>query len=117
VRWRPEEAREVFLGCENDPRALCLAGLLERDEDEIRQAADLGDAFAQARISVETHGEESFWWAEKSAAQGERNGFCRLAHCYHRGIGCVKDAERAKENFLVAAAWICERDDFFGPVI
>jgi hypothetical protein len=42
-----EEARQVFLGCENDARALCFAGWLISDIDEIRRAAYLGDAFAQ----------------------------------------------------------------------
>jgi hypothetical protein len=62
-----EEAREVFLGCEKDPRALCFAGWLD-DIDEIRQAAVLGDAFAQAWMAGGTDGEECFRWAEKSAA-------------------------------------------------
>ncbi len=69
-----DDARQVFLGCENDPRALCFAGLLERDEDEIRRAAELGDSFAQAWMAEETEYEERFCWAEKSAAQGERDG-------------------------------------------
>jgi hypothetical protein len=63
------EARQVFLGCENDPRALCFAGFIIRDDDEIHRAADLGDAFAQAVIAKENvGGNESFCWAKKSAA-------------------------------------------------
>jgi hypothetical protein len=42
------EARQVFLGCENDPRVICFAGVLVRDFDNIRRASDLGDAFVQA---------------------------------------------------------------------
>jgi TPR repeat protein len=94
-----EEARQVFLGCENDSRALCFAGILGWHEDEIRRAAELRDAFAQAWMAWETVGEESFRWAEKSSAQGERNGFYKLGQCYRRGIGCEEDAERAKDNF------------------
>jgi hypothetical protein len=98
-----EEARQVFLGCENDTRALCLAGFLGGTFDEIRRSADLGDAFAQARMAVHTDDEdECFRWAEKSAAQGERDGFTRLGYCYRHGEGCVGDAERAVVNFLVA---------------
>jgi TPR repeat protein len=94
----------VFLGCENvDPRALCFAGLLGENEDEIRRAADLGDAFAQAEMALRSAGQERFRWAEKSAAQEERDSFCYLGHCYHVGIGCEKNSERAKKNFLVAA--------------
>jgi hypothetical protein len=40
---------------------------------------------------------------KKSAAQGERDGFCCLGCCYRNGEGCEQDAERAKENHLVAA--------------
>jgi hypothetical protein len=98
-----EEARQVFLCRENDPRALCFAGVLVIDFDKLRRAADLGDAFAQAEIAVHTGDEESFRWAEKSAAQGERNGFFQHGYCYRDGIGCKQDPERANGNFLVAA--------------
>jgi TPR repeat protein len=95
-----EEARQVFLGCESDPRALCFAGLLGGLNDEIRRAADLGDAFAQALVAEETRDEERFLWAEKSAAQGEREGFYWLGRCYQDGNGCEQDAERARDSFL-----------------
>jgi hypothetical protein len=48
-----EEAR-VFLSCENDPRALCFAGVLGGRADEVRRAAELGDAFAQASMAERT---------------------------------------------------------------
>jgi TPR repeat protein len=98
-----EEARRVFFGCETDIRALCFAGLLGGTFDEIRRSADLGDPFAQACMAGQTGSKESFSWAEKSAAQGEHDGFCHLGYCYRDGIGCERDVERAKENFLVAA--------------
>jgi hypothetical protein len=87
-----EEARQVFLGCENDPTAVCFAGTLARSFDEVHRAGDAGDAFAQALMA-----------AEKSVAKGERDGFYWLGHCYQHGIGCEEDAERAKENYLVVA--------------
>jgi hypothetical protein len=98
-----EEARQVFLGCENDPRALCFAGVIGKVEDEIRRAADLGDAFAQTNMAWRTIGQEGFRWAEKSAAQGERDAFYCLGQCFRHGIRRVKDEEKAQENFLVAA--------------
>jgi hypothetical protein len=98
-----EETRQVFLGCENDLRAVCFAGLLGGPVEGVSRAADLGDAFAQARMAMETEDEERFLWAEKSAAQGERNGFYWLGRCYRDGSGCEEDVERAKENHLVAA--------------
>ncbi len=79
--------------------------MLESSDVEIRRAADLGDAFAQAKMAGQTVGEERFRCAEKSAALGERDGFYYLGYCYlgGNGVGCRKDVERAKENFLVAA--------------
>jgi hypothetical protein len=49
-----EEARGVFLGCKNDPRAVCFAGLLGGPIDEVDRGADLGDAFAQAWMAGQT---------------------------------------------------------------
>jgi hypothetical protein len=98
-----EVARQVFLGCENDPRALCFAGVVGDPFDEVRRAAGLGDAFAQSWMAWRTVGGEGFRWGEKSAAQGERDAFYYLGHCRLYGLECVKDLERAKENFLVAA--------------
>jgi TPR repeat protein len=95
-----EEARQVFLGCE---RALCFAGFLARSLDQIRRAADPGDAFAQARMAEGTSGKERFQWAQKSVAQGERDGFLQLEACYRHGSGCEKGAEKQKRTFLVAA--------------
>ena len=54
-------------------------------------------------MAGETDGEDRFRWAVKSAAQGERDGFCYLGYCYRDGFGCEVDVERAKENYLVAA--------------
>jgi hypothetical protein len=50
-----EEVRQVFLGCENDSRELCFAGVLEGGIiNEIRRAADRGDAVAHAEMAKET---------------------------------------------------------------
>jgi hypothetical protein len=117
-----EDARQVFLAFENDPRALCFAAFLVDDFDEVGRAAELGDAFAQAWMTQTTIGQESFRWAEKCAAQGERDGFYNLGRCYRDGIECDEDVERAKESFLVAAelgyvyamvfaGWLFDRDD------
>jgi TPR repeat protein len=50
-------------------------------------------------------GQKRFRWPEKSAAQGERDGFRRLGDCFRYGTvtGDQGDIKRAKENFLVAA--------------
>jgi TPR repeat protein len=127
-----EQARQVFLGFENDDRADELFALLVclHKDVEIRRAADLDDSLAQARMAWEDGGEERFWWAEKSAAQRERDGFYQLGICYRGGIGCEEGVERAKEHFLVAAelgyvyAMVCfgelplldknDPNDFFG---
>jgi TPR repeat protein len=97
----PSKASQVFRDCENDPlRARCFAALLDYSDDDIHPAADLGDAYAQVRMACLTYGRERFVWAEKSAAQGERDSFFVLG-CWFE---CEGDVEKAKENFLIAAA-------------
>jgi TPR repeat protein len=102
-----EEARQVFLGCENDPRALCLAAILDDSDHEICRAAVLGGALSQASMAFKTYGDECFRWAGKAAVQGERDGFFWLGCCNRNGQGCVKDVEKAKECFLIAAELGC----------
>jgi hypothetical protein len=46
---------------------------------------------------------KSVFGGPKSAGQGERDGFFQLGRCYRYGSGCVKDAEKGKKVFLVAA--------------
>jgi hypothetical protein len=64
-----EEARRVFLGREKDLRALCFAAVLGGTYNEKRRAAELGDAFAQARMAWRSVGEERFQGVEKSVAK------------------------------------------------
>lgn len=91
-----EEIQAVFLEEERktgDPRAICFAPLNAWDLQRLHRSAELGYAFAQARMaSVEYDEEERFRFASLSAAQGERDGLLQLARCYDR----VKDAERQR---------------------
>jgi hypothetical protein len=98
-----DEARQVFLCCENDQRAVLFAVLLVWSWNEIRRSAELGDLYAQASMAGQTGGEERCRWAQKSAAQGERDGFFWFGRCFEGGEGCERDVERAKENYLIAA--------------
>jgi hypothetical protein len=97
-----EEAKEVFLACDDDPRALCFGAVVSWPEDvlRLRKAAADGYAYAQARMA---QFESKYMWAEKAAAQGERLGFYVLGRCFELGLGCEKDLERAKDLYLVAA--------------
>jgi hypothetical protein len=103
-----EDANRIFsaLG-QNDARALCFAWLCSDDEERedfasLRRSAELGFAFAQARMCCWTEGHEMFEFAQLAAAQGERDGFAMLGFCLRDGIGCKKDFDKAKENFLLA---------------
>jgi hypothetical protein len=102
VRTRAE-ARKVFLACENDARAICFSSSLFWNARDVRRAADLGYAYAQSSVAAATSFEVRFQWAERSAAQGERDAFFWLGICFRDGEGCVRDIEKAKESFLVAA--------------
>ena len=104
-----EEAREVFLAHEPDPRALCFAALVYRrpgDEDRLRRAAEMGFAFAQAHVDwrgFRSTDEERLSLCLRASLQGERDGFYSLGCCYQHGVGCVQDVIKAKENYLLAA--------------
>lgn len=104
-----EQARKAFLEQgENDARALCFAALLGEsffDEPRMRRSAELGFAFAQACIAEQKKGveQECFKFSMQAASQEERDGFFQLGSCYQDGIGCVKDLNKAKENYLLGA--------------
>lgn len=98
-----EEVREMFLALgESDARGLCFAALLSSPVDmaRLRRSAELGEPFAQARLAGK---DERFSLALRAAAQGEPEGFSRLGFSYRNGVGCEKDLEKAKENFMLAA--------------
>ncbi len=97
------DARQVFRSIEGDPKAHGFAALLVWDFSEILRVAELGDAYAQARLAGQTRvGKERFRWSENSAALGERDGFSWLGYCYENGYGCEKDVARMKELRLIA---------------
>ncbi len=105
-----EDARKVFLCCENDARALCFACWLADDREEglalLRRSSEMGNAFACAMLCDQVQyesKEETFLLARLAAAQHERDGFYLLGCCFREGFGCEQDSNLAKENFLIAA--------------
>jgi TPR repeat protein len=103
-----ENGKRIFsaLG-QNDARALCFAWMLDdwRDRDlaPLRRSAELGFAFAQATFADQSRGQETFKFAQLAASQGERDGLYRLGWCFVHGVGCEKDLDKAKENFVRAS--------------
>ena len=88
------QLRRDFFKEVTDVRALCFGAAWVGDEDLMRQAADMGYAFAQAWMASRTLGEEGLEWARRAAKQGERDGFRRLGtqEGYLRAmeLGCVE---------------------------
>jgi hypothetical protein len=101
-----EDAKRVFsaLG-QNDGRALCFTWLCgERNNlASLRRSAELGFAFAQSSLAGQTKGKERFKFAQLAGSQGERDGLFWLGRCYRVGVGCEKDLDKAKENYLRAS--------------
>jgi TPR repeat protein len=100
-----EDVKRVFsaLG-QNDARALCFLWCFGvGDLGCLRRSAEHGFAFAQALMADRTRGEERFKFAELAAAAGERAGCYELGWCFCSGIGCEKNLDKAKENFLRAS--------------
>ena len=69
--------------------------------------AKSGDALAQAQVAycyenargIEENPEQAFFWAKKSAEQGNAEGLNRLGVCYYAGIGVDVDYAMAKRYF------------------
>jgi hypothetical protein len=112
-----EEAREVLLAQGDDPRAIYFAAFMQvdevgermqdGDEDEVRRAAELGYAPAQAALVSCFGADDSFIWAEKAAAQGGSDGLHALASCLYYGTDCEKNESRALLLFKEAAELGC----------
>ncbi len=105
-----ENARKVFILCQDDARALCFAWCLadrrRKDLPLLRRASELGNDFACSTLCGkvdEENKEEAFRLAQLAASQHERDGFCLLGFYFRNGVGCEKDLNLAKENFLIAA--------------
>ncbi len=104
-----DEAKNVFLLHPNDARAVCLAWWLNDDleGDFLRRVTEMGNSFAASTLLCAQvwgdNDEECFRLAHLAALQHEQDGFRLLGHCFREGIGCEKDLNLAKENFLIAA--------------
>jgi TPR repeat protein len=102
---------EVMREQKNDARAFFLEWLHVRpNKDLLLRSAQMGYAPAEAEMaSVATSDDETFVWAQRSSAQGDRHGAFQLGWCLHNGVGCVGDKARALELFRFAAE--CGRSD------
>jgi hypothetical protein len=69
-----EEAEQVFLRVRMIQELVSLLARLF-GRDKVCRFAEHGDALAQAMMAGLSGGEQRFRWAEKSTAQGERDGF------------------------------------------
>lgn len=101
-----EEAITAFeLVEEFDARALCFGWVLRPDRyiTRLRRSAELGYAFAQARLAEWKDGDERAKLANTAVRAGERLGFFVLGTCFRDGEGCERSSMKARENFLVAA--------------
>jgi TPR repeat protein len=97
--FEPTSEEDVFIVVEETKR-VCFSRV-----EDMEDAANIqNDAFAQATLCLHTDGEECFQWAQKAAAQGERDGFFALAECFSSGEGCELDLKKADENYRFASA-------------
>ncbi len=92
-----KQAMLSVMKAREDRRALFMRFCVDAgDRDSLRQAAELGYAPAQFRWSKRSHASdvERFGWAEKAAAQGDRQGLFRLGYWLCKGRGCEMDRAR-----------------------
>jgi hypothetical protein len=71
-----ERAKQVFFGEREEARSLCFGGLLSWSWDPLKRSAQFGYAYAQALLAIRpsVSDRERFAWAQKAAAQKERDG-------------------------------------------
>ncbi len=122
-----EQAKKVLLSHQTDARALCFAWCLmgERDRQSdlalLRRSSEMGNAFACSTLCREVwrgNAEKAFRLAQFAAAQHDRDGFCELGRCFRHGVGCEKDLNMARENFLIAAEFgLVRAAEFYGDLL
>jgi TPR repeat protein len=99
-----ESMHEVMMGRKEDPRAQCLAWLVERHQRgpsvELVRAGKAGYAPAQAVLSWCCERDEqaqAFEWARRASAQGNRRGMYQLSRCLRTELGCTVDLKKSME--------------------
>jgi hypothetical protein len=103
--------RKAMLDYGDDPRAVFFAWqwefrLTAEDPDtlgELRRAAAMGYAHAQALLCGYVWCEERLELAQKSAACLDRTGMFELGRCIQKGVGCARDKAKATELYRQAA--------------
>lgn len=98
-----DDFRDVFLSQgKKDSRALCFAALLSKDWniELLQQSADLGYSFAQAILAKKMYPKSCRPLAQKSADQGERDGFFMMGRYF---CEVEQNKRKGKENYLIAA--------------
>jgi TPR repeat protein len=94
----------VMLEQGEDARAMYLAWRFSvAPVGVLRRAAEMGYAPAQASLSEECEGEECFMWAERAAAQLDRNGLFQLGRRFRLECGCAKNEGKVNELYRQAA--------------
>jgi hypothetical protein len=104
-----QEAKAVFVAHANDARALYFGAFIcwfdKVVKKDVRRSAELGYEPAQAWMAEQSGGHERVAWAERAAAQGERDAlFCLALHCEKsRSVALI--AEAAALGHAYAQCW------------
>jgi hypothetical protein len=101
-----QDAERIFLELgRTDARALCFARLCGVHDglSASHQSAELDLAIAEVWMTGKLSVSSKFKLAQMAAFQGERDGFYLLGLCYYNGVGCEKNMDVAKKNFLLAS--------------
>ncbi len=102
-----EEMKEVLAKHADEARgmffAACICGHWTEDKVLLRRAAEMGYAPAQAWLAGWSFRGGGFEWAQRAAAQKDRNGLFGLSECLREGDGCDKDEFMSLEVLREAA--------------
>ncbi len=81
----------------------CFEGHLKLAEDEYPLAECQVGYFYYKGLGIEKNLEKAFYWTERAANHGDRDGQNNLAMFYEEGIGVEIDLEQAKKWYKKAA--------------
>lgn len=81
----------------------CFAGHLELAEQGYPLAECQVGYFYYDGLGVEKNLEQAWFWTQRAADHGDRDGQCNLAWFCEEGIGTEPDLEKAKHWYRLAA--------------
>jgi hypothetical protein len=101
-----EHLEAVMDAHKDDARALFVSWRLKKDEGNMRRAAEMGYASAQAALACSTvAADEKVMWSRRAAAQGDRRASARWVTAFCLGKALITTRRRRRTYFALRRNW------------